>query len=152
MLTRSDSAGYRRPPKSRRFRRGKSGNPKGRPPGSKNFEKVLAAALHDRVQVTKNGRHKTISKLEAALTQLMNQAASGDIKAIQTLLKQVVHGAEGEHASGSLDVFNTRESHIVMADIVRRIRSMEEPANDPDDAEAGEKGASTQRRSRRRQK
>jgi hypothetical protein len=89
--TTSDSAeaagmGYGRPPVSTRFQKGVSGNPRGRPKGSRNVASALSAALSERVTITENGRRKRITKLEAALKQLVNRAASGDLRSTQVLI------------------------------------------------------------------
>lgn len=85
--------GYRNPPANTRFQKGHSGNPRGRPKGSLNCATVLERTLREKVVVEKNGRRKTVTKLEAAVTQLSNKAASGDLKAVQ-LLASLLRSAE----------------------------------------------------------
>jgi Family of unknown function (DUF5681) len=85
--------GYCNPPERTRFKVGQSGNPKGRPKGTLNMATVLERALRDKVVVNENGKRKTVTKLEAAVKQLMNKAASGDLKALQ-LLAGLVRSAE----------------------------------------------------------
>ena len=41
---------------------------------------------NERVEVNEGGRRKTISKLDAALKQLANKAATGDLRAIPLLV------------------------------------------------------------------
>jgi Family of unknown function (DUF5681) len=72
--------GYRRPPLRTRFRRGQSGNPRGRPKGARNLSTVVAAALGEKVAVTENGRRRRITKFEAAVKQWVNRAASGEAR------------------------------------------------------------------------
>src|ERR1700730_18152403 len=81
--------GHCRPPLSSRFRPGASGNPRGRPKGSKSLAAVVAATLGERIAVTENGHRKRITKLEAAVKQLVNRAASGEARAMQLLLALV---------------------------------------------------------------
>jgi hypothetical protein len=50
--------GYGRPPVATRFRRGVSGNPRGRPKGARNIATVVAATLGERISITENGRRK----------------------------------------------------------------------------------------------
>ena len=64
-----------------RFRPGQSGNPRGRPKGARNLSTVVAAALSERVAINENGRRRRITKLEAAVKQLVNRAASGEARA-----------------------------------------------------------------------
>jgi len=75
--------GYGKPPVKTRFRKGQSGNPKGRLKGSRNFATVFIAAMSQPVTITEHGRRKRITKLDAAVTQLANDAARGDKKSIQ---------------------------------------------------------------------
>jgi hypothetical protein len=75
--------GFGRPPKATQFKKGTSGNKKGRPKGSKNIATLFHEAMHQRVAISENGQRRTITKIEAALTQLANKAATGDPKAIQ---------------------------------------------------------------------
>src|SRR6516165_4251143 len=78
--------GYGKPPRHTRFVKGRSGNPRGRPPGAKNFTTLLNEALNEGVLVTENGEHRKISKREAIVTQLANRAAAADFRAIKILL------------------------------------------------------------------
>jgi hypothetical protein len=78
--------GYRRPPLSTRFRAGTSGNPRGRPKGAPNLATVLNSILAEPVVVNENGRRKRITKLRAALKQLVNRAVSGDPGSMRLLL------------------------------------------------------------------
>ena len=81
--------GYRRPPRSTRFKTGHSGNPKGRPPRSardRDILELLRSALNEEVAVNENGQRKKITKAQAMVKQLVNKGASGDARAIQMLL------------------------------------------------------------------
>jgi phosphoenolpyruvate carboxylase len=77
--------GYGKPPKEHRFKKGRSGNPKGRPKGALNIASVIDRVLQEKVVINENGERKTISKLEASIKQLVNKAASGDMRAFQQL-------------------------------------------------------------------
>ena len=84
--SRSEKVGYRKPPKHTQFARGNSGNPNGRPKGSRNFATVIQAELKRRVPVTEDGKRKKITKREAVAKQLVNKAASGDHPAIKLVM------------------------------------------------------------------
>jgi hypothetical protein len=89
----STRLGYCNPPEYTRFKKGQSGNPQGRPKGTLNMATVLERTLREKVIINENGRRKTITKLEAAIKQLINKAASGELKALQ-LLAALVRSAE----------------------------------------------------------
>src|SRR4051794_20086872 len=76
------------PPVHTRFQKGWSGNPRGRPRGSKNNATLLKEALDQRVTINENGQRRQISKREAMFTQIANKAAQGDHRAIQTVLRE----------------------------------------------------------------
>ena len=80
--------GYGRPPRHSQFAKGTSGNPKGRPKGSKNFGLVLEDELNTKIFINENGKRKSITKREAVAKQIVNKAASGDAKAIPILLNE----------------------------------------------------------------
>ena len=85
-LSGANDVGYRKPPAHSRFKRGKSGNPNGRPKGTLNFATTLIRTLREPVVINENGRRKQITKLEAAVKQLVNKAASGDLRALAQLI------------------------------------------------------------------
>jgi hypothetical protein len=78
--------GYGNPPMATRFKPGVSGNPRGRPKGARNFNTIVAATVSERLVVTENGRRKRITKIEAAVKQLVNRAAGGDTRSTQLLI------------------------------------------------------------------
>jgi hypothetical protein len=75
--------GYGKPPKDTQFKPGRSGNPKGRPKGSRNAITILKKALEEKVAVHENGRRYTRSKAEVMCAQLANKAAGGDLAALR---------------------------------------------------------------------
>jgi len=81
----SNAVGYGKPPKATRFRKGQSGNPKGRPKGKLNIATVILRALEVKVVINENGRRREVTKLEAAMMQLVNKAASGDLRALDSV-------------------------------------------------------------------
>lgn len=78
--------GYRKPPKSGQFQPGQSGNPNGRPKGSKNFATYVRETLEMSVTVTEGGRRTTVSTQQAALMQLRAKALKGDARSLDRLL------------------------------------------------------------------
>jgi len=78
--------GYRRPPPSGRFKKGTSGNPQGRPKGSKNFLTLLEQELNQKVVVNEGGRRKSVTRLQAMVKRLVGAALQGEPKAVLALL------------------------------------------------------------------
>lgn len=74
------------PPKHTQFRKGVSGNPKGRPKGSKNLSTLLMEAARDQVTATIGGKPRTLTKLQATAIQLATKAAGGDQAAMAKFL------------------------------------------------------------------
>jgi hypothetical protein len=80
--------GYRKPPQRTRYQKGQSGNPKGRPRGSRSSATLLKEILSERVEVRENGRIRTITKKELILRNAVNKAATGDPRAREFLLNR----------------------------------------------------------------
>ena len=79
--------GYKKPPEHTRFRKGRSGNPRGRPKRAERFARLARRTLNERIAIKENGERRVISKLEAVLKQLINKAATGDARAIREIIK-----------------------------------------------------------------
>ena len=83
------TVGFAKPPKSTQFRKGASGNPKGRPKGSKNLTSIFLKESGQLVGVNGPRGTRKVTKLEAAAIQLSNKAAQGDLRAMRELLPWV---------------------------------------------------------------
>ncbi len=81
--------GYKKPPKRTRFKRGRSGNPKGRPKGAKNLRTELAEELQERVLIREGGKPRRVSKQRAMLKRLAEKALQGDTRAASLIVNMV---------------------------------------------------------------
>jgi hypothetical protein len=115
----NERVGYGRPPMTTRFRPSQSGDPRGRPKGARNLSTIVAAAWSERVAINENGRHRRITKLEAAVKQLVNRAASGEARATQLLLA-LVQANEARPAQQDGSRLGDADA-IVMAKLARRL-------------------------------
>lgn len=79
--------GYRRPPVNGQFKKGQSGNPKGRPKGSRNFLALLEQELAQTVVVNENGKKKTVSRMQAMIMRLVAGALQGEQRALLNLVE-----------------------------------------------------------------
>jgi len=118
-MTENEEIGYGKPPKQTQFRKGVSGNPKGRPQGSRNVATVLARALREKVIVNENGRRRTMTKLDAAIAQLVNKSASGDLSAMRQLMG--LAGSIENEVPISIKKEMTEEDAKVMKNVLKRI-------------------------------
>lgn len=82
--------GYGKPPARSQFKKGKSGNPRGRPKGKPNISTVLKKILDETVVINENGQRRLVTKLEATFEQLINQAVRGNVPASRELIKLVL--------------------------------------------------------------
>ena len=81
---------HRQPPKSHRFQPGKSGNPRGRPKGTRNLKTDLTRLLIKRIPVREDGETRQVSRQEAVLLRLYSKAVQGDVRAIMSLLTMLM--------------------------------------------------------------
>lgn len=75
------TSGYMKPPKSKRFKKGKSGNPKGAPRAIDNPSTVITKVLSRRVTIAGSGQRVTM--LEALTLKLRELALTGDQQALK---------------------------------------------------------------------
>src|SRR5882757_966398 len=81
--------GYKRPPTHSRFKKGKSGNPSGRPKRDelrKPFKHMIQDCLFEEVEVVMSGRRRKVSIFQAIMINLRTQALRGDPRAIKQVL------------------------------------------------------------------
>ena len=84
----NSAVGYGRPPVNRQFKPGQSGNPRGRPKGSKNLLTIFAEAMSRPVTVRdKKGKIRRLSKLELMVEVMVNKALAGDPKAFAMVVQ-----------------------------------------------------------------
>jgi hypothetical protein len=112
--TPSHEVGYANPPRDTQFKKGISGNPKGRPKGSVSLSTVVQRTSREPVSINENGKRKVITKAEAALKQLSNKAASGDLRAIKELMI-LIRLAEEQAASESPAATTLGETDLKVA-------------------------------------
>ena len=68
-------------------RRDSSGNPKGRPKGSRNFLTLLVQELGQSIVVNENGKKKTMTRMQAMVKRIVAGALGGEQKALLTLVE-----------------------------------------------------------------
>ena len=83
------AVGYGRPPKHRQFKKGRSGNPKGRTKGTRNLATDLEEELSALILVREGTQSKRISKQRAIVKALLAKAIKGDTKAINIALSMM---------------------------------------------------------------
>jgi hypothetical protein len=72
--------GFCKPPRAHQFKPGNNANPKGRPKGTSKRKLLIRELLLESIPAREGNTVKRMSKLEAVLTQTINDALKGDHK------------------------------------------------------------------------
>jgi hypothetical protein len=89
-----DRVGYRNPPARHRFKKGKSGNPRGRRKGERNLLSIFKELVLEKVRVRIGGEVRTMTRGEAVLRVNYAAALKKDQKAMHNLF---IIAEEGQH-------------------------------------------------------
>ena len=132
--------GYKKPPQHTRFQPGQSGNPRGRPKGTKNLKTDLMEELGEKIVVREGDRSQKISKQRALLKSMVNRAIQGDAGATTIALSTMMRLLDtGEGAPDVEEVLGNDELEILKAFEDRLLRSNDsrtaDQANQNDDKE-----------------
>src|ERR1700733_8210765 len=92
--------GYRKPPRTTRSTRGRSGNPAGRPRG-RHREAPYEAVLGQMVKIREGGAERQVTAAEAFLLQLTKRALEGDDAAALASLAVIEEARESQGAGQS---------------------------------------------------
>jgi Family of unknown function (DUF5681) len=84
------TVGFGRPPLGSRFKRGISGNPKGRPKYSKNLKTLIHQALTAPIAVKEGAHSRRVSKLEGVVLRQLQGALKGNDRAALAIIKMAI--------------------------------------------------------------
>lgn len=124
--------GYGKPPKHTQFPNG-NGPGKGKPKGAKNMKTIVNSATGAKVTTKSNGKLKKISKIEAAVHQLANKAAAGDVRSIDKLIALYERYGPEEHST-----LPTAEETKVNLETLQNYLAMKKFGEDANDEEQGD--------------
>lgn len=137
--------GYKNPPKEHQFRKGVSGNPKGRPRKKKQSSSDpgldLIASVHRElgktISVQENGQHKEITKLEAFSAQLVAQSVNGKPSQQKMLLGLLMLDTQEETEKQTLEQLQSHDEDL-LNELYDQLGSMDDDAPDDGDSLAGD--------------
>lgn len=113
--------GYKNPPKEHQFRKGVSGNPKGRPRKKKQPSSDpgldLIASVHRElgktISVQENGQHKEVTKLDAFSAQLVAQSVNGKPSQQKMLLSLLMLDTHEETQKQTLEQLQSHDEDLL---------------------------------------
>lgn len=85
---RTSNVGFSRPPREHQFKPGRSGNPKGRPKGSKSAQTILREILTRKISARVGGKVVQMTVCQAIFTKIAEDALKGDPKAASFLINR----------------------------------------------------------------
>ena len=118
--------GYGRPPVHTRFKPGHRGRG-GRPKRQRNLRTVLEQTLDQRITIREGNRTRQVTKRDAIILKLVNDAVSGNAKAQSNLIALMrSHDLIGQpQDEADLQPF-TADDEAIIADLLRRLENREE--------------------------
>ena len=113
MASKDYEVGYKRPPKNTQFQPGQSGNPKGRPKGTRNLATDLAEELEQKILITEGGKQQWTTKQQAVIKTLIAKAVKGETRAADVLIKLILGIEEARNAQSSSEEISEEDETIL---------------------------------------
>src|SRR5436190_251022 len=121
--------GYGKPPKQAQFKKGTSGNPHGRPKGTKNLKTLIKRELEGSITVEQNGQKRKLRRKELLVKGLVNDALKGRDRPRETILGMVERTEMTEESRIETDAeLSEHDAQILARFLTRKSRSS--PPND----------------------
>jgi len=107
--------GYKKPPKDTQFQKGHSGNPRGRPKGTRNLKTDLFEELNEKITIREGGRTITTTKQRGFVKSLIAEAmrSGGRSKSVLVDLLLRCFGL-GEDAEPDQYNFSPEETEVLL--------------------------------------
>lgn len=109
----TSKSGYCKPPEAHRFRPGQSGNPRGRPKGSRNVATIIADVLSRRIRTKIDGQPQRILPTEALVHVVLRKALAGDRHAWETVFRWVEDGEVNKTRREAIISLDEKETAIL---------------------------------------
>jgi hypothetical protein len=129
--------GYGRPPSHTRFQKGRSGNPKGRPKGARNFGTELQEALGQTVLVREGGVARRVTRRGAVVLSLLAKALKGDVRAAALLIAAEQRADAAKQGAPDGEALSADEAEVMagfearLRERLRREQGAENPGGEP---------------------
>jgi len=138
-LAGSDKVGYGKPPKHTQFKKGQSGNPKGRPKqvqAHMPVSRIIRHSLSEEVQGFVNGKTRKMTKLAAIIEVQSAKALKGDTRAAKLVIdlghKHIAPHQTLEELRGDRPLFTFTEEEAARFSKAKLIEGMVLPEKDDD--------------------
>ena len=114
--------GYAKPPEHTRFKKGQSGNRKGRPKGAKNLKTDLMEELGERLRVHEGDKVRYVSKQRALIKSLVARALKGNDRAAAKIIDLYLKVIGLEDVAADADLPLSDEERAVIENLTDRLR------------------------------
>jgi len=128
--------GYGKPPMHTRFKLGQTGNPQGRPKGSKNLKTDLLEELAETMRITEGGRERRISKQRALIKAQVARGIKGNDRAAAKILDLTLKILGIEDLDDAAEKPPSQEEREVLEALEARIRRKLDKQTNASDGEA----------------
>jgi hypothetical protein len=131
-MKRDYKVGFKKPPQGSRFRKGESGNPGGRPKGTRNFKTDLSEELGRTVVIREGGKERRVSKQAAFIARQVAGALGGEPRAsalVSEWILRLLSEKSGDEPA-PLDQDEKAVLQLLEERIRRRLRSASNPPSE----------------------
>ena len=125
------NVGYGKPPKEHQFKKGKSGNPRGRKKKSRNFAVLLSNNLKETITVTKNGKPQKMTAQEAIILALVVNAIKGKDKAVERIFKLLPEQTPAEKQKQQAEFLDSKLATMTEKELDAFINTLVQLGSEP---------------------